>query len=152
MTFGERLRNIRKRFKITQKSIADYLGITVRTYQRYEEGKIEPPLSTLTDIAHYFNLPIDCLLGNGFFSNWEDIIPYKKEILNSLNDLLRKTVPELSTKLDLTSLTESELARFLPGITEKIVFKDHSITMILLGSREVSVGEDETDPQAHPSF
>lgn len=152
MTFGERLRNIRKRLKITQKSIADNLGITVRTYQRYEEGKIEPPISTLTDIAHYFNLPVDCLLGNGFFSNWEDVIPYKKEILKTLNNLLQETVPELSKKLDLTSLTESELARFLPGVAEKIVFKGNLITIILLGSREVSVGEDETDLPAHPNF
>ena len=81
MNFNERLKNMRKRFKITQKSIADYLGITVRTYQRYEEGKIEPPISTLTDIAKCFNMPIDCLLGNGFYSNWEDIIPHKELIL-----------------------------------------------------------------------
>lgn len=141
MNFNERLKNMRKRFKITQKSIADYLGITVRTYQRYEEGKIEPPISTLTDIAKCFNMPIDCLLGNGFYSNWEDIIPHKELILETLNTFLKNTAPKIAAEIDLTSLTENELARFLPGVAEKIVFKDNNITIVLIGSHEVSVGK-----------
>ncbi len=141
MNFNERLKTIRKRFKITQKSISDYLGITVRTYQRYEEGKIEPPISTLTDIAKYFNMPVDCILGNGFYSNWEDIIPYKEKILETLNAFLKNISPEIAAQLDLTSLTESELARFLPGIAEKIILNDNNITIVLIGSHEVSVDE-----------
>ena len=41
MEFNERLKNMRKRFKVTQKSLSEHLGVTLRTYQRYEEGKIE---------------------------------------------------------------------------------------------------------------
>lgn len=141
MDFNERLKTMRKRFKITQKSIADYLGITVRTYQRYEEGKIEPPISTLTDIAKCFNMPVDCLLGNGFYSNWEDIIPHKELILESLDTFFKKAAPGIAAQIDLTSFTENELARFLPGIAEKIVFNDNNIKIILLGSHEVSVDE-----------
>ena len=66
MEFNERLKNMRKRFKVTQKSLSEHLGVTLRTYQRYEEGKIEPPLSTVLSIAKYFDIPVDCLLGNGF--------------------------------------------------------------------------------------
>ncbi len=151
MNFNERLKAMRKRFKITQKSISDYLGVTLRTYQRYEEGKIEPPISTLSNIAKYLDIPTDCLLGNGFYSNWEEIIPYKDKILAALNDLLKGISPEISAQLDLDSMTESQLARFLPGIAEKIVFSDSTITIVLLGSHEVSVDEPGTNLPAHPN-
>ena len=69
MKFNIRLKNIRKRSKTTQKSLSDYLGVTLRTYQRYEEGTIEPPISNVLSLAKFFNLPVDCLLGNGLFDN-----------------------------------------------------------------------------------
>ena len=67
MEFHNRLKLMRKRFKATQQNLANYLNINLRTYQRYEAGTIEPPLSTAASIAKYFDVPIDCLTGNGFF-------------------------------------------------------------------------------------
>ena len=145
MEFNERLKNMRKRFKVTQKSLSEHLGVTLRTYQRYEEGKIEPPLSTVLSIAKYFDIPVDCLLGNVFYNNWEEIIPYKKEIIDALYDSL----PKVSSLFDLYSMTESELARFLPAIFDKITIEGSNIT--LLESSAVSAGEHQTNLPKHPS-
>lgn len=123
MNFNIRLKNIRKRSKTTQKSISDYLGITLRTYQRYEEGTIEPPLSTVMSIAKYFNLPVDCLLGNGLFDNWEEILLHKDDVLSFLKDNIIPYIPILN-KYDLSALTESQLASILPAIFTKITIED----------------------------
>lgn len=147
MKFNERLRNIRKRFKITQKSIASYLGIALRTYQRYEEGKIEPPLSTISAISKYLDIPTDCLLGNGFYSNWEEIIQYKDNILSTLT----KIHPEVTSWFDITSLTERELTRFFPGIFKEIIINDSQITLVFLGSSSTPVDESQKDPLKHPN-
>ncbi len=145
MKFNERLKNMRKRFKVTQKSLSEYLGITLRTYQRYEEGKIEPPLSNVSAIAKYFDMPVDCLLGNGFYANWEEIIPYKEEIINALHDSL----PDVSSFFNLSSMTECELSRFLPAVFDKIVIDGSNIT--LYESSSISADEHQTNPPEHPS-
>lgn len=124
MDFNIRLKNIRKRNRTTQKSISDYLGITLRTYQRYESGTIEPPLENIVAIANYFKLPVDCLLGNGLFSNWEEILLYKDEILSYLKENI---IPQLD-HYDLSTLTENQLAYTLPAVFTKITIEDSVIT------------------------
>ena len=42
MKFNERLRDLRKRSPLMQKDIAEKIGVSVRTFQQYELGKIEP--------------------------------------------------------------------------------------------------------------
>lgn len=125
MDFNERLKNIRKRANITQKSIAEYLGITLRTYQRYEEGTIEPPLSKIVSISKYFDIPTDCLLCNGFFSNWDEILIHKEEILL----LLKKEILSFPSGFDTSVLTESQLAHILPAIFAKITFESNEINV-----------------------
>lgn len=58
-----RLKELRNQHGYTQQQLADYLDITVRSYQRYESGDCEPPLVTLIAIADFFNVTVDYLLG-----------------------------------------------------------------------------------------
>ena len=62
-TFGERLKQLRIDNQITQKQIADFLGMTVNGYQNYEYDKREMNIKTLTILADYFNVSIDYLVG-----------------------------------------------------------------------------------------
>ena len=41
-TFGARLKELRKQHSISQREMGEYLGITTRAYQYYEEGKRYP--------------------------------------------------------------------------------------------------------------
>lgn len=144
MDFNVRLKSIRKRNKVTQKAIAEYLGINTRTYQRYEDGSVEPPLSNVRSIANYFNLPIDCLIGNGLFSNWEEILVHKDEIISYLKD----NIISSPDRYDLSALTESQLANILPAVFTKITFEDSTINFfsqvpIVKSSCTLSVHADE---------
>ena len=143
MKFNERLKNIRKRANVTQKSVSEYLGVTLRTYQRYEEGTIEPPLSTVSALSQFFETPVDCLLGNGFFTNWEEILLHKEELLNFLKDKII-TFPE---DYDLSTISDSLLARLLPAIFSKITFNGSVIHVFPLVPYEMfplSIHADES--------
>ena len=61
--FAERLKERRQAANKTQKEMADFLGITVQSYQRYELGTREPDFKVLVMIAVYFNVATDYLLG-----------------------------------------------------------------------------------------
>lgn len=61
--FNDRLRSVRTFRKITQQKTADFLGINIRHYQKYESGDVEPDIQRLTEIADFFNVPLDWLLG-----------------------------------------------------------------------------------------
>ena len=63
MPFSERLKNLRKTRMIPQKTIAEYLGISVTAYQYYEAGKNEPNIEKLIKLAILFNVSIDYLVG-----------------------------------------------------------------------------------------
>lgn len=58
-----RLRELRKEQGVTRQKIADEMLITQRTLARYETGEHEPRLSMVFDLADYFNVSIDYLVG-----------------------------------------------------------------------------------------
>lgn len=57
------LKNLRKAKKVTQKEIADFLGVSNSAYSQYETGTREPSLEILTKLADYFGVTIDDILG-----------------------------------------------------------------------------------------
>jgi len=61
--FAERLEALRIEKAVTQKAIANYLGISERAYQMYEYDKREPIQDDLIRLASYFNVSLDYLLG-----------------------------------------------------------------------------------------
>lgn len=63
MKLSERLKELRTERGITQKSVAQNLGISQTCYAGYEQGYREPDLKTLLKIADYFEVTTDYLLG-----------------------------------------------------------------------------------------
>lgn len=62
-TFPIRLKELRLQAKLTQKEMANILNMKQQSYLRYELGTGEPNLSTLRNIAIYFEVSTDYLLG-----------------------------------------------------------------------------------------
>jgi transcriptional regulator with XRE-family HTH domain len=63
MAVYENIRNLREDNDLTQSALADILHISQRAYSHYENGTREIPLSVLIDLADYYNVSIDYLLG-----------------------------------------------------------------------------------------
>lgn len=66
MKFNECLKRKRELFGCTQKQMAELIGITPRSYQRYESGEREPNIDTLIQIADFFEISLDDLVGRKF--------------------------------------------------------------------------------------
>ena len=62
-TFAERLKKLRKNGSLTQKGVADAVGMSDRNYQDLEYGKIKPSYDNIIKLADYFNVSADYLLG-----------------------------------------------------------------------------------------
>ncbi len=60
---SERLLALRKERKMTRKEVAGNLNIVERTYQRYEQGEREPTASVLAELADFYGVSVDYLVG-----------------------------------------------------------------------------------------
>ena len=61
--FQERLIELRKLHKLTQRQLAEYLNMAQPSYIRYENGTSEPSLENLVKLADCFDVSVDYLLG-----------------------------------------------------------------------------------------
>lgn len=57
------LKILRKKRNLTQKDVADAIGITFQTYSYYETGRTNLTPETLCKLADFFGVTIDELLG-----------------------------------------------------------------------------------------
>lgn len=55
------LKYYRKRKKLTQKKLAEMVGVTERNYQSYEYGKVIPNVYTALRISKALEKPVDYL-------------------------------------------------------------------------------------------
>lgn len=55
---GDTLRFLRKRNKLSQQQVADYLCISRPTYVRYEHDIVEPNISQFANLATLYNIDI----------------------------------------------------------------------------------------------
>lgn len=60
--FSEKIKNLRTEHELTQKQIANAIGISQGTYSGLESGKSDPSLDTLKAISAYYNEWIDSLV------------------------------------------------------------------------------------------
>ena len=63
MMFNNRLRLLRTERGLTQRQMADMLGLTERNYQRYESDSPMPRYKMLLELADYFGVSLDYLFG-----------------------------------------------------------------------------------------
>lgn len=66
MDFNERLKMYRNSCKMTQRAVAESIGISLRGYQQYEQGKFEPNIEKLIKLADTFGISVDELIGHKF--------------------------------------------------------------------------------------
>ena len=58
-----RIKDLRVDHDLTQKNIADVLGMHLTQYQVYERGEVKIPIGFFIDLALYYNVSIDYLTG-----------------------------------------------------------------------------------------
>lgn len=61
--FGENLKNLRKSKNLTQEKLSDFLGVSFQSVSKWERGDTYPDITMLPEIADFFKISTDELLG-----------------------------------------------------------------------------------------
>jgi len=59
----ERIRNMRTDRDLTQKTVAQVLGVKQNTYSQYEIGVLRYPIDVLIKLAIFYDTSVDYLIG-----------------------------------------------------------------------------------------
>ena len=63
LILAERLALLRRERDMTQKEVGQELGISLNSYQRYETNEREPTAPVLVQMAKFYNVSLDYLVG-----------------------------------------------------------------------------------------
>ena len=63
MNYAERMRNLRQDNDLSQKKVADMLGVAQTTYSQYELEKRPMPIDYLIALYKFYNVSADYMLG-----------------------------------------------------------------------------------------
>lgn len=87
--FGENLKNFRLKRNLTQEKLAEFLGVSFQTISKWEHGDTYPDITILPDIADFFKVSVDELLGINKAKNEKRILDIIEQIDNLTDDVLR---------------------------------------------------------------
>lgn len=82
-TIGHILKFLRKEQKLTQKTVADNIGIAQQTYAGYESGKHEPSIEIAIRISEFYGVSLDYVTGRftGVYGEYQEEDEYLDLIL-----------------------------------------------------------------------
>jgi len=95
MKIAENLKKLREILGLTQEEMAQLLGVSLRAYQAYEKGSMEPKVGKLEILAQKYKVNLNWLVtGEG-----EIFIPQSKENLSpELVEFFKQFPPETQRK------------------------------------------------------
>ena len=106
---AQTIQELRKAKKLTQKEVADVIGVKLPTYSTYETGRSEPPVEILVRLSYLFNVSLDILTQKPrLYKDTKDL----EEQLNTFKSEIAKAKEELARRGD----TNPELALFVAGL------------------------------------
>lgn len=110
LNLSENIKKYRKEMGLTQEELAEAFGITIGAVSKWESGSTIPDIMTLLELADFFNISVDVLLGYSMSSkNIEDIT-------HKINTLLKES------KYD-EAISESDKAMVRYPMNFKIIYE-----------------------------
>ena len=58
------LKILRQKFDVTQNRLAEAVGVSQQSINKYENHNVEPDIATLIRIAEFFHVSVDYLIGH----------------------------------------------------------------------------------------
>jgi len=100
MSFSSRLKKLREERNVSQKQVAESTGVSDVMISMYEQGKKKPSISKLEDLATYFGVTTDYLLGNKSSVNeLETVFPEGVKVLRRASKELTPEAKDQMIKL-----------------------------------------------------
>ena len=112
-----RIKELRKKKKVTQQEVAEAIGITRRGFQKWENGESQIKSNNAQQLADYFGVSVGYLLGydeadqmNNLVNNELENLTQKLNQYREQYDVLKKVLSDKLQYLDKT-LREDEFQR-----------------------------------------
>lgn len=125
LQIGEKLKETRKSNNLSQRKMAENLGLSFSTYSNYENGYSEPQMEVVEKFCDILNISVDDLFGMKVSSKNNKEIETFADFLRDIIELDRLGVPvdsnvtynkdnnELSAILEL-KINNAQIASFIP--------------------------------------
>lgn len=116
-----RLVELRKKRKLTQKELADKLGIARTTYSGYENGNREPDFDTVQKLADFFGVSIDYLVGR--VNNQKEILSDKeRRMYGAVGNM---SIEELKSLFEFEEAEEEDIKEIIKEIEKIKIMRRH---------------------------
>ena len=102
------LKYLRSLNAISQKDFAKKLGVSQQTIASWENGRTEPSNDLLKDIADYFNVSTDYLLGRDISEDVKPLSNEQTKLLNNFESLGADGQNLLKELIELLVMTRSQ--------------------------------------------
>lgn len=106
---GQNIKRIRAVRKLSQAKFAELFNLARPSVGAYEEGRAEPKIQTVIDIAHYFGISIDVLLTKEL--TVKDL--YSFNLVNQKLDALHQGVPDHKTTTQASLVTLAQQVDYI---------------------------------------
>lgn len=113
MTIGEKIKFLRENSKLTQKHVANELGIAINTLSQYENNNRQPDYETLAKICNFYGVYIDY-----FFVSYFDFIGDDFEIPSPEDEYLQRARSEKLRIENVVRRITSRLQNIVEGAEE----------------------------------
>ena len=80
--FDENIKRLRKQRDLTQEALAEFLGVSFQAVSKWERGESCPDVTLLPEIAAFFSVSVDELLGVDKAKAEEEILGYIDKFVN----------------------------------------------------------------------
>lgn len=116
MVLDENIRKMRKEKGLTQEQLADIMGVSTASVSKWETGASFPEISILCQLADFFNVSVDFLLGRETLLKKCVILCNKKDCEMMLKDYVAEQGFEVYSYVE----SVAELEKALGGAQKKI--------------------------------
>lgn len=106
---GDTLKSLREDRDIKQKTVATYIRKSVQAYSQYELGKRDPDSDTLKDLADFFHVTTDYLLGRSI-SKDSSFVAKRRDNLYTIyvGDLSKESIEKINEYIDMLRKLEKK--------------------------------------------
>lgn len=130
--FGENLKRLRREKELTQEKLADVLGVSFQAVSKWERSETYPDITMLPEIAAFFEVTTDEILGlntaeqerkiNWYINEYSRLWSERK--LDDVKDIMLKATKEFPSNYDLLSKYFNTLIQAHGEAEYKLAIKD----------------------------
>ncbi|MFR2886622.1 MAG: helix-turn-helix domain-containing protein [Clostridium butyricum] len=113
INIGENIKRLREQQGLTQKQLAEKVGISVSNITKYEKGQLEPSIERLTSLSKTLNTSVSDILTNNSDSDTDKLLnsfkknDFNKHHIDNLTEcIILAVINKYSLDVDIKQLTK----------------------------------------------